>query len=766
MLHGFLLLGLLSMSLPQAPGLHRESRSTPPVGGFHIIYSWHEQRGPIVLTHEIHIYGNGHLRSVTKTGLGPAQEFNPPRNKRLAETLHQALTRPHDPSRPIAPCGAPLGGTLTHIGRRGKKRVVDLFAPDKWAKYGRLVRTLRNQVLGVSLPLFDGNCQALLPGLEPRSRPPGLVEITPARNEWTGLQKYGAARSKEKRQQALAALAWMPNADSFFRFELLERYPTSPAAQALLRYGLAALVRQVDGSIRASRLLKRLGHRSGPDASFHRSLLQIVRENYQAAGNELGAYYRAMGRPKSAASAAKRGVKAARALATIRSDRSPWRAVKKAHAMLFAFLLDMMRLAGLWPAPAAALPRLTMSLTRRALHHARAAFFSRGPIIRGRLASKAKAFLVEAYPHLTAGTWVGLPARYRMDLLNLTGFLRRNPSLYRATGFAGPEPVERSLVRLARLRRFREVERFIDRRAAGKPALLAKLHRIVGMTYCDMERWDLAGRFLMAAAKAGSKEAWGGYIHCLVVQGRLSDAAKALADSPTALKGPAYWIGASELARRKGAFGKAVETAKKALAAGGTGLAHRALGLALAAKGDIDRAAAELQAATRDASCASSAWMDLGRLALAAASKAQARRIAAHLDEPGSPLRGCGQALMAARAKGRSLQDLLARRADYLAQNRPRALLCASRFLVSAGMAPETAHAILGRLLVFEPTQSEANALMARLLLDGDRPRAALGFVRAALQVKRADPSYRGLLAVIVRALRNRAFQNVPWRGK
>ncbi len=739
------------------------ARPAPPAGGFHATYQWMEQRGPLALTHEIHVYGNGHLRLVTKTGLGPAQEFNPPRNKGLADEIAHTIAESTKPSTTLhAPCGAPSGGRLTIIDHRGKKQVFDLFDPSRWTRFGALARKLRAVVLGVAPPVFGRDCRALLPGLQPRSKLAGIPNLKREVSETRLLAQFATARTDDERTAALAKLAWMRTTDPFFRFELIRRHPTNSVSQALLRYGLAAMVRQVSNRTTASWLLGRIGHRTGPDAAFHRALLQVAREDYAAAGRNFAEYYQSLARPKLASRALARGLAVAKALKTIRSDKSLWRAVKRAHALVFTYLIDSMTLAGLWPFPPAPQPALAILLTRRALHHARMAFFSRGPIIRGRLLMRARAFLIASYAVLTQGSWDGLPARERMDMLNLTGFLRRNPSLYRATGFSGPESIERSLVRMARLRRYREVRRFIDRRAGGKKALRAKLLDLVGRTYCRMEQWERAKQCLMDAARLGHVGAWAAHLRCLVEQGETVRAAAALAATPEPLKGAEYWIAASDLGRSQGHWRRAEAAARRSLAAGGGAPAHEVLGLALAGRGRLAQAAAELEAAAADPSVGARAWVAFGRMALAAGKPDQAKKAVEHLERPGSGLRGCGQALAAAMTKSSALQDLLARRALAHARTNPDALQCAADLLLESGRAPAVTYEMLQRVLALRPAWSRANAAMALLLFNGDRPSRAVGFVEAALHAKPHKHRYRLLETAIMRSLRSGAKPAYP----
>jgi tetratricopeptide (TPR) repeat protein len=721
---------------------------------FHLAYEWKERQGPLTLEHTIHVYGNGTIRYTRSTGFGPPVDYTPPRDRKLAEQLERELIQAAKSPLPLSSCGAPRGGVLMVEGADIKKKKLDLNDSEGWQRYGRLARKIVSKVMGPPPTPLAADCQVLRTKLKPgRGSASGTKtpKVISAKQEPKLLAKLGEAEAEEERREALAALAWCRGGDPFFRYALLKSHPTSPEAQALLEYHTSALVRGIVDSQSARWLLKRLGRRKGPEYDYHRAILYGVLARPEKVRSSLTAFWKALGQPEDQSYGWVD--RAVGALATVRKDEVGWGQVRLAHARLFVFYDRLAEM--VWGGKAEDAPPLAIHLVRRAIHHARLAFFSRGPRVRGSLAAEARKLAINYYAVLAKGRWYRHPVWHRLDLMGITGYLRRNKSLYRNTGFAGPDPPEKTVARLVRLRRYRSANRFVNRVAGGKDEEEAKLRIRQGIALLEMEEWHRAHAALLEGAKKGSTEAWAELVSGLVEQGKLGAAAAQIAQSDVVAQSGPMLVARAELERRKGRWKASLGFAKKALKKGAGARARHAAGLAYAALGKPGRAVTELEAALSDPRVGCRAQQDLAALYLRGgmlerASAAARSGLAAERCSPGwahSVL-----AAVAALRKQPALAKLLSERAEFHAQDDPDALFAASRVLVHHHVEPGLALRMLRKALARRPGWSRPRALVARLLAEGGLYHRARLELHAALKVKPLDPAYRALLKAIIEA--------------
>jgi len=716
---------------------------TRPAGGFHVVYTWKERQGPMLFVQEIHLYGNGTLRFVAKTGVGANHEFMAPTDRAFAQRFKQELSKAKARPDPRPTCGAPRGGILTITGLHRKKTVIDLFQSANWARYGRLARWLVSKVMGGTMPALDADCRPLQTGLRPGAHPPaGLPEIRDPDHEDQFLSDYAKATSDDARYRALVNLAWTKNGDPFFRFELLRRYPTRRESQALIQYHLAELVRSVSNKNLARRLLRRIGRRSGPEFDFHRAILQAILSDVQGMKHSLAAYEQALGR-KAGRLQTTEWNRVAAAWATLSTDRTTWRSVKTAHARLFAFYWNLLyRIGGGNPKTD---PPLAGLLATMALHEARQAFFSRGPVVRGSVNLRARRFVLKYYSPLSKRNWLSLPVAYRFDLLLMTGYLRRHPSLYRNTGYTGPNSDAIILERLILLHRYREAKRFIQRRAGGIPKREARLDVVAGKAFRRNEAWNLAKAAFMHAAQLGAGQGWAEFVRTLIEEGRLAAAAAQAIQAKWLSSNPVMALARSELQARLGHDDEAAKSALAAIQEDGGPEAHRQAGLALAAQGRLSKAAAHFKAAMSDPTIGPQARVDLAEMALATGRIKQARQAARDLRASGA-LPGCAETILSIAATMQhqeGLARLEAERADFHSGTDPDDLVCAaSHFLHHQTMFP-VAVRLLRRALTRRPDWSVPRAMLANALAQGGSLRSALNEIEAALRVR---PNYQPYL--------------------
>jgi len=745
--------GLLGSGRAWAAPRRAKANTRRPAGCFHAVYSWKERQGPMLFVQEIHLYGNGTIRFVAKTGVGSAHEFMAPKDQSFAKQFRQELTKAKTMPVPTPTCGAPRGGTLTITRLHRKTTTIDLFQPANWARYGRLARWLVRKVMGAALPALDADCRPLRTSLRPGARPPtGLPKIRNRNHEEQYLSNYAKATSDEARFQALVRLAWTRNGDPFFRFELLKRYPTRQQSQALIQYHLAELVRSVSNSDLTRRLLRRIGHRSGPEFDFHRAILMAILGDVQGMRRSLAAYDQALGRKvgKSQTTELKR-VAAART--TLAANRTTWRAVKTAHARLFAFYWDILyRIGGGNPKTD---PPMASLLAAMALHHARQAFFTRGPVVRGPVNLRARRFVLRYYPSLSKTNWLSLPVAYRFDMLLMTGYLRRHPSLYRNTSFSGPSSDEDILDRLIVLHRYREAKRFIRRRAGGIPKREARLDVVAGRAFRRNEAWNLAKAAFTHAASLGASQGWAEFVRTLIQEGRLVEATAQTLQSKWLSSDATMALARSELQSRLGHDDEAAKAALAAIQADGGPAAHRQAGLALAAMGRLSKAAAHFKAAMSDPTVGPLARVDLAEMALAVGRIKQAMQAARGLRASGSRP-GCAEAILSVAAAIQhhgKLASLEAERADFHARTNPDDLVCAAQTFLHHQVMFPIAVRLLRRALTRRPNWSVARAMLAEVLVQGGRPRSALSEIEAAIRVRPNYQPYRRLRLAIRQAI-------------
>ncbi len=721
----------------------------PPAGGFHLVYRWTERSGPLSFTKEVHVYGNGQLRWVVRSGLGPARESTPPRNRALATRLRKLLAGRVPKIRP--PCGSPRPGVLSIRSTGRKPRTLPLWNARAWQDHGGLAEELVELVLRVRWTRLDGRCRPLLFGLEPGRRSPSPAWLRQSRNTGRFLERFAKASDDEGRLEALASLAWTEVEDPFFRFELLRRFPTRKPAQALLRSGLPALVRSAR-TREAVALLARLARRTDPDALFQSAILLAALGRLRASARKAADFWRAVLPEAKLKPALRRLGKARKAAETLLRGAPSWGSEKRAHAAIFAYLHDLLSWSGLWP-PSDLRPSETtvpVLLARRALHHARIAYFWRGPRPRAGAAA-ARAFLLEAYAFFAKADWSGLPPAWKMDLVYLTGYLRKNPAVYRHTAFPGPLSVRESVVRLIEMARYEMARRFLERKAPRDSKEWASLLLAAGRAYRRMEAWAFADWAFREAAKAGSTEGAFEQIRTALEQGDPARAA-ALAASLGPVLDPGHAAAVEAVAswmqgQPRKAARKAREAAKKLSRPDLQLLAGRAL----AGVGRLGEAASLLREVCSDPSRhAAPACAALGEAALAANRHEVLERAADRLESLGARGRGCGLALRSAwqAARGRkALAGLLARQAAFRAGRHPEALLCAAGVLARHHVALPLAKEMVERALGARPGWSRAHALLARLFLEGGQTRLAYRHALVAVNRRPGSASYRTLLA-------------------
>jgi tetratricopeptide (TPR) repeat protein len=424
-----------------------------------------------------------------------------------------------------------------------------------------------------------------------------------------------------------------------------------------------------------------------------------------------------------------------------------------AHSRLFVFFKRLARM--VWGGAAAKAPALTRYFVRRALHHGRLAFFSRGPRVRGSAAAAAKKLLLNYYKQLAKGRWYRHPVWHRLDLMGLTGYLRRRPSLYRNTGFAGPDPPPQTVERLVHLRRYRAADRFVDRVAGDDKKKRSTLRLHHGIALVDMEQWQRAHAAFLQAAQLGSPQAWAELVGALVEAGKLGAAHTQLSGSGVVADSAPMLLAKARLERRRGHWSASLAAVKKALKKGAAVCAQRDYALALAATGKLAKAVTAFKAAFGQRRCGCAARADLARMFLRGGRLQQAADAARGLIEDAHCASAWGIALLAEVAlarKQKALAKLLSERADYHAGYDPDALVAAARVLVRARLMPALAARMLKRALARRPFWSVPRALLARVFAEGGLYKAARMQLRVALRIKPADPAYRTLLRAILKA--------------
>ena len=721
---------------------------------YQLTYEWKERHGPLVVTHSIHVYDNGTLRHSRATGFGPPTDFNPPRNTQLASRLlSQLQAARQEESIPAAPCGAPRGGSLIISGPGDKKERLSLSDTEEWMRYAHIARALVDEVMGAPPTPLESDCRALQVRLEPaKSRSSGLPRVSSANEENTFLDLYGRADNDETRQKALASLAWMRDGDAFFKYELLKRHPTSAESRDLIQYHTSVLSIHVQDRATARWLLQRLGKRTGPEYDYHRALLFAVLKRHDQALLALNAFGHAMGRDAKQIKADNGWLaQAVNAKKTLTSSSASWGAIRRAHSRMFAFYE---RLASMvWMGKPEKAPPLCLLFVRRALHHAVAAFVSRGPTVTGPLQQRANQMLLTYHDILVEGSWYRHPVWHQTDLIAMTGYLRRNARLFRNTGFSGPEPPALTVERLVRLQRFKAADRFVERMGDGQAQKEAPLRLHQGRALLEMERWEDAGEALIKGAEMGSVEAWAELVHGLVEQGALTAAAKQIEDSGAAAKTSHMKLAEAYLERRRGRWKHALIAAKEALKLERTDRARRAAGLAHAALGNLDRAVTKISASYTDPVIGCKARSEVTEIYLRGKLFSRARReIRAMLDDDHCAP-AWAHALLAATARRQGMQnlaDLQAERVYFHAGWDPDICAETARLMLDYGVSSRVVRTLLLRALSRRPDWSVAHALIARVYAEAGSTRRALIHAETALRKKPMDPAYRALYRAIL----------------
>ena len=739
-------------------GSPQRAMGVPPK--FHVTYEWTEKHGPLSVKHAIHLYGNGTLRHSRATGFGPPSDYTPPRDLGLAIRLKSEIEGAMQKKKPpLPPCGAPRGGVLTVEGLGPKKKKISLNDSDGWMRYGRIARALVDEVMGAPPEALESDCRPLQVRLKPaKKRARGLPKVRAVGQEDKWLKKLGSADGVEARREALSALAWMNGGDVFFKYALLRKHPTSAESRALLRHHAAVLTRNVHDVSGARWLLQRLGRRAGPEYDYHRALLYAVVGRLDQSLKSFKAFHLALGRePGKVGKELSWVKKAVEAQKTLASDKATWGARRRAHSRMFDLYEHLAK--RLWMGAPKDAPPLAVFFIRRAAHQARLAFFSRGPTVRGRLRKRGRTLVITYYDRLVQGHWYRHPVWHRLDLMALTGYLRRNQRLFKNTGFSGPDSPIHTVERLVRLRRFKAADRFVDRIGDGRAKKEAPLRLHQGRALLAMERWKRAQKTLMKGAKMGSAEAWAELVMGLVEQGALGAARQQIANSGAVSETPQMKLAEAFLARRQGLWKRAIAAAKKARERGGGASARRALGLALAARGKLKAAVSELSAAYSDPRIGCRARAETAELYIRGKllDKAQ-KTIRDFLNDTRCPS-AWGHALLAAAAQKAgqtTLAKTQAARADFHARWDPDACIDSARVLIRHGVVTPNRRRLLRRALARRPHWSIGHALLARVYAERGALKLARVHARVALKKKPLDPAYRALYRAILKAGRRR----------
>jgi tetratricopeptide (TPR) repeat protein len=434
------------------------------------------------------------------------------------------------------------------------------------------------------------------------------------------------------------------------------------------------------------------------------------------------------------------------------SDKTTWRASRLAHARLFEYYRRVGR--NVWTGPPDQAPPLALYLFRRAIHFGRKAVFSRGPVVRGKTAARARQLLLTYYPVLVRGNWLLHPVWHRFDLLQLTGYLRRNPRMFRTTGFPGPEGEVSTVRRLVRLQRYKESENFVLKHGKANPKKEVALRLSQGTACVGMEQWKRAREILLKAARLGSVAAVAELVQALVKEGDLAQAALKLSQSGAYAQSAEISLARAALAGRLGQWKAAAVHAERAAGLGGGARAQRAWGLALAALGKLPQAVKRFQAAFGNNRWGCAARADVAGLYLAVGKYELARKTALVLAGTAGCRAARAHALLAAvshRQGRKKLARLLVARAEFHASTDPELLVSVARILVQNRAAPQAAGKILRRAIRYRPRWSVPHALLARLLAEGGSPGTALIHIRIALKRRPHDPDYRGLFRAILK---------------
>lgn len=738
----------------------RRARRSPGVGGVHIVYAWQERVDQIPIGHEIHFYGNGFMRYAQRAGTGPLQETTLPNDRAFVAAVVAQYRAAHKAKTLLPPCGAPQGGVLTvRLGRRPRK--ISLDDPERWNRYGRLVRTILSRVVGSVPPPLEADCQPLLLRVDPTrlTRPRKVPKLPTRSDERQMLLALGVATSADRQMEALAALARIRDGDRFFRWALLRRHPGSLAARRLVRRHSSELVRSVRNPAEARELLGYLGQLTGPEGRHHRAVLQLVIGRTEDAARNLHAFHTALNQLSTAQSATGRVTKLSAAQVDARRRRPPWGPIRRSFARQFVFWHRLART--VWAGDPAQAPPLAILLYRRALHYARMSALS--PSVRassgGANAVRAARNLVRThFSRLARGRWDALRYVQRQDLLVVTGYARRYATLFPKGWVAlNVDDHSTTVCRMIRLRYFAVADRFVERMVEQKKADEGRLRVAQGRCLVEQERWAPARRALVRAAALGRVEARVALADALLDQGDLGGAERELAALP---KGSASGLVIeSRLWRLRERPVRAVRAAQAAVALRSDALSGAALARSLELAGRRQAARKAYGEASGEATGAGrSARLAWARLELLDGNYRAAFEVAWPLVRaPGAPerrLRAAAHAVLAQAAVGQSmgaLATLQTQRAIYHAGQDPEALAEVADVLIAQGRRLDVALDALRLARGRRPGWSRIYALYAFVYGQLRQLPRALQSISTALTIRPDSLPYRAIERALVR---------------
>jgi len=732
----------------------RRARRSAGVGGVHIVYAWQERVDRIPIHHEIHFYGNGFMRYAQRAGTGPLRETTLPNDRAFVAEVARRYRAAHRAKTLLPPCGAPQGGVLTvRLGRRPRK--ISLDDPERWNRYGRLVRTIVSRVVGSVPPPLEADCQPLRLRVDPTglTRPRKIPSLPPRADERQMLLSLGVATSADRRLEALAALARIRDGDRFFRWALLRSHPGSLAARRLVRRHAAELVRSVRNPAEARELLGYLGQLTGPEGRYHRAVLQLVVGRTEDAARNLGAFHTALNQLSTAQTVTGRVTKLRLAQVDARRRHPPWGPIRRSFARLFVFWHRLART--VWAGDPAQAPPLAILLYRRALHYARLSALS--PSVRatsgGATAVRAARRLVRThFSRLARGRWDALRYVQRQDLLVVTGYARRYPTLF-PKGWVDQnvEDYPTTVCRMIRMRYFTVAERFVERMVEQKKADEGRLRVAQGRCLVDQERFALARRALTRAAALGRAEARVALADALVDQGDLVGAEREVAALPK--KSAPGLVIESRLWRLRERPVRAVRAAQAAVALQKNARSLDALARSLDLGGRRPAARKAYAEAAGEASPAGrSARLALARLDLTDGNYRAAFDAAWPLVQaPGAPerrLRAAAHAVLAMAAAGQSMAALArvqTQRAVYHAGQDPESLAEVADVLIAQGRRLDVALDALRLAQGRRPGWSRVYALHAFVYGQVRHLPRALQSISTALAIRPDYPPYRAI---------------------
>lgn len=742
----------------------RRARRPRPLGGggVHLVYAWQERVDQIPIHHEIHIYGNGFMRYAQRAGTGPLQETTLPNDRAFVAGVVARYRVAKKAKVLLPPCGAPQGGVLTvRLGRRPRK--VRLDNPDRWNRYGRLVRSLVARVVGSVPPPLEADCQPLRLRVDPTrlTRVRKAKKLPTRADERRMILELGAATSADRRLEALAALARTRDGDRFFRWALLRHHAGSLPARRLVRRHASELVRSVRNEVEARELLGYLGQLTGAEGRYHRAVLQLVIGRTEHAARNLHAFHTALNQLPTAVASTGRMTKLRAAQLDARRRRPPWGPIRRSFARQFVFWHRLAR--SVWAGDPARAPPLATLLYRRALHYARMSALS--PSVRAssggaKVVRAARKLVTTHFRRLAHGRWDGLPYVWRQDLLVVTGYVRRYATLFpKGWAAANLDDHATTVCRMIRLRYFAVADRFVERMVEQKKVDEGVMRLAQGRCLVEQERWVPARRALARAVALGRVEARVALADALLDQGDLAGAERELASLPK--RSTAGLVIESRLWRLRERPVRAIRAAQAAIAVrsdarslGALAQSWELAGRRKAARKAYGEAAAEASAQGRSARLA---W---ARLELLDGNPRSAFDVAWPLVQaPERRLRAAAHAVLAQAAMGQSMRALArlqTERAMYHAGQDPVALAEVADVLIAQAHQPGVALDALRLARGRRPGWSRIYALYAFVYGQLRRLPRALQSISTALAIRPDYPPYRAIERALVR-LRGRS---------